>query len=899
METTAMITRALVSLGAATLLFTACFSAVQAADSSVEQVVVTGSRIRRIGTEGPTSIVTLGAKDLDSQGYKNVFDALNQQTQNTGFTQGADFGNTFTPAANAISLRDLGPNHALVLVNGRRVTDYPTAYDGSVNFVNLANVPSAAIERIEILNAGASAIYGSDAIAGVVNVVLKERIDDFGVNVKLGTTQRGGGDNWRLQASGGADFDRLNTVFAVEFSGTDRIDSFDRDFMSSTTLQGAAPTAVWSRMNLNTNRYIAPGNACAALDGAFQDSVALTTSSRGAFCGSGKAQPAYWTTQTENYSRNLYGGASYALNDAVTLFGNAIVGLNTTRNNTRGPSWTAAAANGGYFFNQNTGDYEAWTRRIAPEEMGGTTRFDRKWEDTAVVLTTGIKGNFGDSGWSYEAAYSGSQYVSRNTRPRLLKTIDSYFLGPQLGTDADGIFIYAPDPTAFSQALTPAQFDSLVGKTRSKDRSWLQTIALSASGELLELPAGALQTAAVLEWGNQGFENIPDAQINQDVFYNTAAAAKVGGTRSRYAAALEFNVPVLEQVNATLAMRYDDYSFAGRGDNKINYNAGLEYRPVRSVLLRGNYATSFRAPDMNYIYQTLIRGYYSSTTDYYRCQLAGQSLSDCEFADVSPGSNFIQSGSKQLRFENGKSFGYGLVFSPTANFDVSVDYWDIKIDDLVTNLDADTLLRIEADCRAGERDAGSSQCVDALRRIRRNAPDATLNPNAIVDILIDPINAALERTSGIDVSGKLQWNMGAWGDMSSSLNYTKVLSHEYRQFASDAERDLLHSLENSDWPDKAIVSLTWSIQDWTSTLQVTRYGRIPNAAQEAYLTPTSLMNVSTQYKLSKQASVALIVHNALNTIKRDDSGGWPFYPVGNYSPFGREGWLQFDYNFGG
>src|SRR5690349_19513481 len=83
--------------------------------------------------------------------------------------QGEDFGNTFTPAANAISLRGLGPNHTLTLVNGRRVADYPTAYDGEVNFVNLANIPSVLIERIEILDGGASAIYGSDAIAGVVN----------------------------------------------------------------------------------------------------------------------------------------------------------------------------------------------------------------------------------------------------------------------------------------------------------------------------------------------------------------------------------------------------------------------------------------------------------------------------------------------------------------------------------------------------------------------------------------------------------------------------------------------------------------------------------------------------------------------------------------------------------
>ncbi len=89
--------------------------------------------------------------------------------------QGADYGNTFTPAANAISLRGLGPNHTLTLINGHRVADYPVPYDGSVNFVNLANIPTAIIDRIEILNGGASAIYGSDAIAGVVNIILKRK----------------------------------------------------------------------------------------------------------------------------------------------------------------------------------------------------------------------------------------------------------------------------------------------------------------------------------------------------------------------------------------------------------------------------------------------------------------------------------------------------------------------------------------------------------------------------------------------------------------------------------------------------------------------------------------------------------------------------------------------------
>src|SRR5579872_4583156 len=104
----------------------------------IAEVVVTGSHIRSSTAEIPSGVTVITATDLDSRGFKNAFDALNNLTQNTGFTQGADFGNTFTPAASTISLRGLGPNHTLVLINGQRVTEYPIAYDGSVNFVNLA-----------------------------------------------------------------------------------------------------------------------------------------------------------------------------------------------------------------------------------------------------------------------------------------------------------------------------------------------------------------------------------------------------------------------------------------------------------------------------------------------------------------------------------------------------------------------------------------------------------------------------------------------------------------------------------------------------------------------------------------------------------------------------------------
>ncbi|HEY9102672.1 TonB-dependent receptor domain-containing protein [Chitinimonas sp.] len=868
------------------------------AEPAADKVVITGSRIARASQEGPTSVTVITAEQIEKQGYKNVFDALSGQTQNTGFTQGADFGNTFTPAANAISLRGLGPNHTLILVNGRRLADYPIAYEGGTNFVNLANIPSALIDRIEILNGGASAIYGSDAIAGVVNIVLKKHASGLDLNLKAGTTERGGGANQRLQLSGGSDFDKLSLIYGLEVSQRDPIWSRQRDFMADTTLHGANPTSIWSRRNLDTGRYVDPGDSCNILASAFEGSVKKFTGKSGSYCASGRASPDYWTTQTGNESQNGYLGLNYTLDAHTTLFGDVAVGLNRTKNNTRGPSWTSDLAGNGYIYNQNTQAYEVWSRRFAPEEIGSAERFNRQWKDRATSLSAGVRGDIDGTTWGYEAAYSASSYISTDRRQRLLAGIDSFYLGPKLGVDSDGVAIYAPDPARFNRALTPAEFNSLVAPSESRNKAWTQTLSLSANGELLDLPAGALKLATLLEAGSQGFSNKPDPQLGQGIYYNTAGAQDVSGKRSRYAAGAEFNIPLLKQLNATLAGRYDNYEFAGRNDSKFTYNAGLEYRPSSSLLLRSNYATSFRAPDMNYIFAAETRGYYSSSTDYYRCKLAGQPLDNCEFKDMSPGANYVQTGSKDLKSENGKSFGYGLVWSPSRSFDASIDYWHIAINDLVTNLDSDTILRDEADCRTGAKDPNSVLCLDALARVHRNPANAVLNPNVIREVMVNPINAASERTTGIDLTARYRWKWDSLGDFALSGNYTKVLSHRYRQFEKDPYTDYLNSLDNTDWPSKFTGSLSWSKADWASTLQVTRYGSIPNGAQTARLTPYALANVSASYKINQRASVSVIVNNVFDKVREDLSGGWPFYPVGNYSPHGRQGWVEFNYHFG-
>ncbi|MBC3910637.1 TonB-dependent receptor plug domain-containing protein [Undibacterium umbellatum] len=864
------------------------------AESKPDSVLITGSRIPRASLEGPAAVTIITAEEITKQGYKSVFDALNNAVQNSGFTQGEDFGNTFTPSANTISLRGLGPNHTLILLDGRRMADFPIAYTGTINFTNLANIPSNIVERIEILNGGASAIYGSDAIAGVVNIILKKQSQGYNLNVKVGDTDRGGGSNKRVQFSGTANTDQVRSLFSIEYSEREPLRSTQRDFMATRT----TPSTTLSRKDVKSGRFLDLGDTCSQQSDFFEGSQINYKTSKGSYCASPRLSPMHWTVQTKNQSLNLFNSSNLDLNADTTLFADILFGKNKTENDTRSPSWVSSSTNQSYFWNRNSNAYEAWSKVFAPEEINGVNRFNRQWDDQSVGINLGVKGVIPGTQWNYEAAYSASAYHSENVAPRTLANIDQFFLGPKLGLDKAGIAIYAPDQQRLTQRLTPAEFNQITGASRSADSSRTQTLSLAVNTELWKLPAGTVKTAGIAEIGRQSFDNEVDPRVNQGYFNTVTKSDDVHGSRRRYALGAEVYVPILKEVTASLAGRYDNYHFAGRKDGKLTYNGGLEIRPLPEMLLRTSYATSFRAPDMNYIFKARGTGYYSSSTDYYRCKTEGKELKDCDYANYSPGANYVQFGSPDLKSEKGKSFGLGVVWSPNNQFDVSLDYWNIKISDMVVNLSSDQLLRDEADCRTGKLDINSSQCADTINRIKRYPKDALSRAGEIQEIWVNPINAAYEATSGIDISGKYQLKTNAYGSFIIKANYSKVLSKKSKQFDNDALYDDLADLGNSDWRDKLITSVNWNKGDWSNTLTVTRYGKIPNGSGKYYLSPTGLANWSTVYQANKNLSVSVIINNVFNKIKYDYSGGWPNYPVGSFSPTGRQGWLEVNYKFG-
>ncbi|WP_019466081.1 TonB-dependent receptor plug domain-containing protein [Dyella japonica] len=877
----------------------------------LEQVVVTGSRIPRSDLEGPSPVTVITAADIDARGYRNAYDAISQATQNTGITTGQDFGSTFTPAASFVSLRGLGPNHTLVLVNGHRLAEYPVAYNGEVNAVNLANIPSESIERIEITDAGASAIYGSDAIAGVVNIILKQHYDGTDINVRAGGTQGGGGENQRLQLTQGISAGNLTGIAGLELNHVQPLMFGDRNLSASYTRGAIDPTtsvpSVASIRDPIGGGYFSPPNgACSALSGLMGGSVGLATSNDpnrpGTYCGSDR----YYNDGTIGAGKrqaSAFASLHYALNDHTSLYGDFLADDTKVTSTLIGPPSWGTSTVVGPFWDANTQQLENWQRTIAPDEGIGLSAYNRIYLERSWTASVGAKGNFGDSRWQYDANFTTSHYSSEQTRYRFLTDADSFFLGPQIGTQnvqGTPFPIYAPNLSRLYSPLSGQDYDSIAARSTSKNTSWTETASLVVNGPVLELPHGDLNIAAVAELGDQGFRNTPDARINQGYFWGTSSADDSRGTRRNQAVGVEFNAPILSSLILSGAARYDRFNFAGNSIGKATYNLGLEYRPIDGLLLRGSYATSFRAPDMNYIFSTQTLGYEPGQTDYYLCRQSNQPYGSC---DQVFNINYSQSGNRNLKPEQARSFTYGVVWSPTRNIDFSVDYYHIAITNEVTDLSVDQLLRTDADCLEGKTLSGtpvdpqSTLCRDAISRVHRNPSNAVVNPGYVSMVDINPINAANEHTSGMDATANIRWGE-RYGHYDFKLDYTTVFNHKYEQFAGDPIQDDLSLAYQNEWRSKVSGTLSWRLDSWSATINGIRYGRIPLLDQSAYRSPYVLFNTSVGYQFNTQTSVSLIVNNIANRFPVDRTGGWPNYPSSTYDIYGRQWWIELDYHFG-
>ena len=892
----------------------------------LDTVQVTGSRIPRAQVEGPAPISVINAEQIKAAGLTSVPDVLRALSQNNGYTQGQQntTGAQSTPGAQAVDLRGLGPNHTLVLINGRRIADFPLPLNGKSNFTDVGNIPLGMIDRIEVLTGSASAVYGSDAMAGVINFILKKSTDGTTIDYRYGDTSRGGGESHDLTLTTGFDRGNFTGIVGVELINKRPLWGSDRKAQDSTfdgpTERSRPPHLVARRYDVDDDVAMDPEGACANLGALNGGSTTLAADRYGEpYCGSDRVV-GYRTIVNERKGATAYGSFEYRFNDALSWFADVQLGHQKVKLMTGNGGNNAVSDNMGWefhdpastdnndkvFYNAGTGHYEIWQRQFSPEEVGGLGNRMNTTTQKTLAVTTGLKGMFGEN-WNWEAAYNHSQYKADVKMPRIkADAANRFFLGERLGYDADGYAIYNPDPARLYTPLTAAQFASFAAMSTFRPEAKNDNVSFTAdNGSLFSLPAGDVGFAGVIEYGRQSYAINPDPlALTADAYYGPQYGDG-DGSRNRWSAAGELRVPVTSNLEASLAGRYDRYSFGNRNPGKFTYSAGLEWRPFDTLLVRGSYGTGFRAPDMHYLFAG-DDFYRKVSTDYYQCRTdePGFNNGKCyDEGDWDTNTLDVYAGNEELDVETSKSFTAGFVWSPIDGLDLAVDYYKIKVMNQVQSQDREVLRITEANCRLGVTDSGaavdinSPTCVDALARVIRDA-DGT-----ITSVHFAPINIAREETSGVDVTANYRLPTTRIGNFNLSGSYTWARNHTRQQYPGDPTEDMLAvTFVDTTMPRvKSNLGVSWDRDQWGASLFGNYLGRVANYDNDAWTEATWRFNAAARYDITDHLRVSLTVNNLFDKMPPKDAtwAAYPYYNTSWFDTIGRSYFVQVTWKLGG
>ncbi|MBD9468289.1 TonB-dependent receptor [Pseudoxanthomonas sp. PXM01] len=912
--------------------------------ATLDKVTVVGSRIKRTELEGPAPVTVISREDIDREGFQTVGDMLQSLTQQAVGNFTGDLAvSGFTPNAQVVNLRGMGPGYTLTLINGRRPAQYPQPYNRDNNVVNIKAIPTSIVERIEVLSGGASAIYGSDAVAGVVNIVLRKNYEGQQIRGTVGTTEDGGGDSVNLEYTGGTSGDNWSAVWAFQYSENEPVFGTQRDYMADrrNNPYGLAVNPGLSLIAISGVGLTVPVNHDAAFDQATCDRFGYATvvrADRGRVCGSW-TQDGSRSIWNKNRSYNGYVYTTFDVSDNVQLFGSAnfyttdaIASSGTEYWSTSGDRFTSSptGAATGYYFDRGLGDLVQLQRVFNPWELGGNEAASTVFDEKSYDVSFGASGNLGERFiWEASGTYGKYEYVQ--DRPRLLaKGIHDYFLGPQqgftnsTGTAATGTYpVYTLNLDRWRSPITPEIYRSFSTRVKNVAEATSATANFNISGDLFELPAGPLGFAAVLEGTRQTSDLTSDPRTNQlrplddQTIYNLTSSGETHGERDRYAFGVEFRVPIFSQLTAQLAARYDKYDDITAVDAATTYNLGLEYRPFSNFLLRGSYATSFRAPDMQMVYAEGAAAY-SAIFDEYSCrsgtglgQPAGtppRTVSQCPTGHITRYTGqTLTAGNPNLKEEEGESFGVGFVWDVIDNMSVSVDYYKIKLEDRARVLDAAYIMQNEANCRLGvNRDGspfdyaiGSPFCQNILGLITRTSAPGTALDQQVARLNTAYINQASQEVSGIDATFKYRLDTDRAGDFSFDLGYSLRLTDKSQRFPGDVEVDY-RDMWDYDPRSRVRGSVGWARDDWSVTLFGSRMGANMNWDETARLKPYILYNLQVGKKFTDKIKVDFTVVNLTDNQFREDPTytAYPyFYNYIGADPLGRRYYVSATYRF--
>lgn len=787
---------------ALTLASSSVVFAQQEAAAPVQKVFVTGSNIKRADKEGSSPVSTLNAKQIAETGANTVAELLRSipafgSGSSTDITDGG-----FSKGVSTASMRGLGSSSTLVLLNGRRITAsaYADPNQGKSAVYDLNSIPVSAIERVEVFKDGASAVYGSDAIAGVINFITKS--DFQGGQVSASVSANDGGEFGRRNVNGVFGFgdlnaDRFNAFVSFDLAQRDRTGMKDikdiesdkysainsrlnpyssyvsnQPFFFRERTAGARNFSTSATYNADVVNRTAGCDPAQLITGGAQHNILPTSMLYGRqFCNFDIDN--YYDVQSKGKDANLLSKLTYQLTPDITAF--AELGYSRSERNYTGTPITLSSTTATTVFSVNTlpSTYQLILPAGHPDNPWANSRAAVAYRFTgaptgtdninaAYRLLTGLKGTSGNFDWETGFLINRSErdesMAGRLYRPTIDRIVTE---GRTLAaTAADPSSTYTVNNQGYAQV---AQFDAkastTVGKLAGGD------IGLAFGGEIRQEKIGLTPDRATQNGEIIGLAN-----------------SLVDGRRMVKSAFVELRTPFTKNVEMDFAGRYDKYPTMDSFVPKV----GAKWAISNQLTFRSTYAEGFRAPALVQVSPGGVQTFNNGFVDPIRCPDGVNPVPGADKLDCSRSISSMSTANPALKPETSKSFSFGAIINPTRNLDILVDYYKIRKED-ETVLQSAGYMAEHQDMFPGMviRDTNpANQLVDANgATIPNSGPLQAINRTYV--------NQGSTEVSGIDFEVAHRLSLGDKGRLSTKLDYNYAISYRRAEETGDLETNLV------------------------------------------------------------------------------------------------------------
>ncbi|MEO5829053.1 MAG: TonB-dependent receptor [Rhodanobacter sp.] len=844
---------------------------------TLQSVVVTGSLIRRVDAETSSPVVTLDRAAITNAGNPtmgNVLQALPSIAGNATNTQNnTNGGGVASPSleggggAARISLRGLGVERTLVLIDGQRMAN------ADVNMI-----PQSMIERVDVLAEGASTVYGSDAIGGVVNFILRKDFKGVEASINDGISSHGDGQRHGLNLIGGISGDNYNLVGGLNYNKYDAALASQRKFSAHPLYLSSGALTASGSSTIPTGKIQLPASFAGQYGCAVKNSKILVTKAQ----GSGSSQGDYRCDNypVDSYNYNTYNYiqtaqqrtdgfllGNFKLSDNLTFFANAFFN-HTQSSGQDAPAPTAANGDGWYVAASNPINPFGVTFGTDPSNptdpnsgygfnlrLTGAGNRLHTFDTKNVQINTGLRGAFGQSTWNWDATvnYGHADRVQRNYAELNIAAFQAAI--------NSGVNI-------FDQANQPA-LKGLVNNPVYVFTNATKQVQFNANGELWDLPAGAMQLAvgALYRKQTMNYTVTPDAVLNLatgkcQILQEGCGSPGRGseGVTELYAESL---IPLLSEqpwaysLNLDVGVRSSHYDTSG---STTNGKIAVEWRPIADLLVRGTVSQVFRAPNLDELYDgiTLVQPNLNDPCVGLSAAQLAQHSAACQsvpvnWVNTNAQVNTYYSGASTvglaLKPEQGKSIDFGLVYNPSGmpGLSTSVDFWHIYLSDLLTPISASTVVD---GCFANN---SSPYCALISRY------DNTTQQAGDINVIRTPsVNLGSLSTSGIDFTLDYKiphFNLGSVNPGDFKARFASTYLSTYNNNATPGQQGAqavnyagTYSQQFGNmtrW--RGTMTFNWALGNWSAQWQTRYINHLTNLNADASTPGVNLPMASVLY----------------------------------------------------